>query len=77
MFHLLKIFELVILVSVVSTVWEDTNFCAKKYICALDIYLITVLSSSYSIIMDCAINAPGLWNNAVDIINATKIFYLK
>ena len=60
MFHLLKkIFELGILVSDMSTVWEDTDGCAKQYRCALDIYVITVLSSSYGIIVDYAINAPG------------------
>ena len=42
-----------------STVWEDTDGCAKQYRCALDIYLMTVLSYSYGIIMDCSINAPG------------------
>ena len=35
-----------------------TNGCATQYICDLDIYLMTVLSSSYGIIMDRAINAP-------------------
>ena len=42
-----------------STVWKDTDGCAKQYKCDLDIYLITVLSPSYSIIMDSKINAPG------------------
>ena len=32
------------LVSIMSTVWEDTDDCANKYRCALAIYLITVLS---------------------------------
>ena len=41
-----------------STVWENTDGCAKQYMCTLDIYLMTVLSSSYVIIMDRAINAP-------------------
>ena len=41
-----------------STVWEDTVGCAKQYMCDLDIYLMTVLSSSYGIIMNRAINAP-------------------
>ena len=39
-----------------SKVWEDTAGCANKYRCNLDIYLMTVLSSSYGIIMDLAIN---------------------
>ena len=54
-----------------STVWEDTDGCANKYWCALDIYLMTVLSSSYGIIMDVAINVSSHVNNIVDVINAT------
>ena len=41
-----------------SIVWEDTDGCVKKYRCALDIYFMTVLSSSYGIIMDPSIHVP-------------------
>ena len=41
------------------TIGEDTGGYAKRYRCPLGIYLMTVLSSLYSIIMDRAINAPG------------------
>ena len=34
-FHLLKIFYSLILVSGMATVWEDTNGCAKQCRCAL------------------------------------------
>ena len=37
----------------------------------------TVLSSSYGIIMDHAINAPGHGKNVVDGINTTDKPYLK
>ena len=60
-----------------STVWEDTDGCAKKYRCALTIYLMTLLSSSYGIIMDHAMNPPGHGNNVVDGLNATDKNYLK
>ena len=60
-----------------STVWEDTDGCANQYMRALDKYLMTVLSSSYDIIMDRAINAPGYVNNVVDGINATEKRHLK
>ena len=60
MFHIFKTFlESGILVSGVSTVWEDKNGCAKQYMCALAVYLMTVLSSSYGIIIDCAINVTN------------------
>ena len=56
---------------------EDTDGCANKYRCALDIYLMTVLSSSYGIIMDRVINETVHGNNFVDRINATEKLYLK
>ena len=49
----------------ISTVWEETGGCDKKYRCALDIYLMTVLSSSYGNIMDRTINVPGHGKNVV------------
>ena len=61
-----------IFVSVVSTVCEYTNGSTKKYRYALAVYLITVLSSSYVIIMDSSINAPGHEKNVVDVLNATE-----
>ena len=72
MFHLFnKIFESGILVSGMSTVWEDTDGCVKNYRCNLDIYLMNMLPSSYGIITDNAINAPGHGNNVFDGFNAT------
>ena len=41
------------------------------------IYLMSVLSSSYVIIMDRAINAPGNGTNVVDGLNATDKRHLK
>ena len=46
-------------------------------ICALGVYLLNVLSSSYGIIMDLAINAPLHGKNFVGGINAADICYLK
>ena len=60
-----------------SKVREDTDGCAKQYMCALAIYLMTVLSSSYGIIMDREINAPGHGKNVVNGLNATDKLYLK
>ena len=75
MFHLFYL-ELRILVSVISTVWEDTGSSSKKYRCALSIYFMIVLSSSYVIIMYRKINAPGHENNIADGINAPNKCYL-
>ena len=72
-----KVFELVILVSVMSTVLEDTDGCSKQYRCSLAIYLMTVLSYLYGIIIDREINTPGHGKNVVDEINTTEKHFLK
>ena len=78
MFHLLvNVLESGILVPGMLIVWGDTNGCSKQYRCALDIYLITVLSSSYGIIMDRKINSPGHMKYVVDGINAMDKCYLE
>ena len=79
--HMVNLLEIFLgsgkLVSGMSTIWEDTDVCTKQYMCALAIYLMTVLSYSYGIIMDHAINAPGHGNNVVDGLNAMDKIYLK
>ena len=72
-----KVFELVILVSVMSTVWEDTDGCSKQYRCSLAIYLMTVLSYLYGIIMDRAMNSPRHGKSIVDGLNDNDKFYLR
>ena len=42
-----------------STIWENTDGCAEQYICASALYLISVMSHCYSIIIDRGISAPG------------------
>ena len=59
-----------------STVWEDTGGCYKQYRCDLAIYLITLLSSSYGIIIDRAINTTDNGKNVVDRLNANEKSYL-
>ena len=58
------------LVPGMSTLWEDTSGCAKQYRFDLAIYLITLLSFSYGIITDLAINAPVNVNNIFDGFHA-------
>ena len=60
-----------------STVWEDTDGCANNYRCVFGIHLMTVLSSSYGIILEIAMNAPGHEKNLVDRLNAKVKTYLK
>ena len=78
MVHLLKTsLESGRLVSGMSTVWEGTDGGSKQYRCAFVLYLMTVLSYSYGIILDQAIDAPGHGKNVVDGLNATYKRYLK
>ena len=41
-----------VLTSTLSTIWENTDGCAEQYRCAFALYLISVLSQCYSIIID-------------------------
>ena len=78
MVHLfMKFVELGILVYGMSTVQEDTGGCAKKYICALAIYLMTVLSYLYGIITNFSINVPFDRNNVVNGLNDIEKCYLE
>ena len=72
-----KCFDSGILVCGMSTLWEYTYGCAKKYRSALAIYLMTFLSSLYGIIIYRAINSPGNENNVTDGINGIYKRYLK
>ena len=65
-FIYLKLFESGILVPGISNVWEDTGGCDMQFRCYLSIYLMTVISSSYGIIIDRGINAPSVVNNFFD-----------
>ena len=58
-----------------TTVWGDTDGCEKQYMCALYIYLMTVLSYLYGIVMDCEINAPGHGNSVQNGFNDTEIVF--
>ena len=49
----------------------------KQHRCSLDIYLMTVLSTFYGIIIDCAINERYHGTNAVDELNAPEKCSLK
>ena len=42
-----------------SKIWENTDGCSEQYRCASALYLMSVMSQCYSIIIDRGINAPG------------------
>ena len=42
-----------------STIWENADICAKKYIRAFELYLKSLMSQCYSIIFYQGMSAPG------------------
>ena len=52
--------------SLLSTIWENTDGCAEQYICASAIYLMSVMSKCYLIIIDRGISSPGHGKEVVD-----------
>ena len=58
-----------VLTTSLSTIWENTDVCAKQYTCDSALYLTSVMSQCYSIIFDRGISAPGHGKEVVDGLN--------
>ena len=48
-----------LLESALSTIWKNTDGCAEQYIFASALYLMSVMTQCYSVIIDSGISAPG------------------
>ena len=59
-----------------STIWENTDGCAEQYRCASALYLMSVMSQFYSIIIDCGISVPEHGKEVVDALNAVDKRYI-
>ena len=59
-----------ILTTSLSTIWENTDGCAEQYRCASSLYLMSVMSQCYYIIIDQGISAPGHGKEVRDGLNA-------
>ena len=59
-----------------STIWENTDSCAEQYICASELYLTSVMSQCYSVIIDRGISAPGHGKEVVNRLNAVHMRYI-
>ena len=59
-----------------STIWENTDGCSKQYRCASALYLMSVLSQCYSIIMNRSTSEPGYGKEVVDGLNAVDKQYI-
>ena len=54
----------------------NNDGCADQYRCASSLYLISVLSQCYSVIIDQGISSPGNSQDVVDGINAIDKRYI-
>mmetsp|Transcript_48111 Transcript_48111/g.102792 ORF Transcript_48111/g.102792 Transcript_48111/m.102792 type:complete len:335 (-) Transcript_48111:136-1140(-) len=59
------------------TVWDDTDGCGKQYRCGTAMYLLSILASTYGIVIDRAVGAPGHGKDIVDGLNATDKIFLR
>ena len=59
-----------------SIIWENTDGCAEQYRRASALYLMSVMSQTYSIIFDRVISAPGHGKEVVDGLNAVDRRYI-
>ena len=53
-----------------SYVWEETDGCAKKYICTLAVYLMTIDSLTLKISIQIESGAPGHGKDVADGLSA-------
>ena len=56
--------------------WENTDGCDEQYRCASAMYLMSVMSQCYSIIIDSGISVPGNGKEVGDEINAVDKRYI-
>ena len=59
-----------------STIWENIDGCAEQYICANELYLLSILSHAHDIIINHDVVAPVYGKDVVDGINYTEKGYL-
>ena len=58
------------------TIWGNTDDCVEQYRCASALYLMSVMSQCYSIIIDRGISAPGHGKEVVDGLNTVDKRYI-
>ena len=78
--HIKRLIELFkeqkVLASTLSTIRENNDGFAKQYICASALYLMSVMSKCYSIIIDRVISATGHGKEVFNGLNAIDNFYI-
>ena len=58
------------------TIWEYTDGCAEQYRCASSLYLMSVISKCYSVIIYRGISAPGHGKEGVGGLNKIDKHYI-
>ena len=58
-----------LLTTSLGKIWGNSDGCAKQYRCASELYLMSVMSHCYSIIIYRGISAPGHGKEVVDGLN--------
>ena len=56
--------------------WDQTDGCAKQYMCSIAYYLMSYLSKSYHIDLDRDVDTPCHGKYVVDSFNAVHKIYL-
>ena len=56
--------------------WDQTDGCAKQYMCSIAYYMMSYLSKSYQMFLDRAVDTPGHGKDVVDVFNAAHKRYL-
>ena len=60
-----------------SNIWENTDRYDEQYICKTELYLLSMLSHSYNIVIYRGVGTPGHGKYVVDGLNATDKRFLK
>ena len=65
-----------VLTTYLSKIWENTDGCSEQYICDSALYLMSVMSQCYSVMIDPGISAPGHGKEVVYGLNAVDKIYI-
>ena len=65
-----------VLTTSLITIWENTDGCVEQYKCASALYLMPVISQTYSLIIHRGMSATGNGKEVVDGLNAVDTRYI-
>ena len=65
-----------VLITSLNKRWENTYGCAQQYRCASALYLMSVMSHTFSTMIDRGISAPGHGKEVVDGLNDVDKRYI-